>query len=258
MYDSGKTRVLALVLVLIVFSISCGLGAGPATPTSAPTATSNPPTATIPPSATPKPTATPNLAATQAMDDILTKIKGYVADGYLASDQGEVVDLDDASLTMAKLNYLDIQDTGYQHRVKDFVVWTDLTVDSAAVVNYPEYSGCGFMFRLQDNGDAYTAMVTKDRVLLTSCRSSHCYELGKTRGTGRLQYENEVKAHMELIVNDVSAYVLVDNQLIGEYSLSTDFMTDPGFFAYTIISGTNKDYGTRCEFKNSQLWLPNE
>ena len=60
---------------------------------------------------------------------------------------------------------------------------------------------------------------------------------------------------MELIVNDTQAYVLVDGEFIGEYTLSTDRLLDPGYLLYSIISGTNKDYGVRCEMTNSNLWI---
>ena len=123
-------------------------------------------------------------------------------------------------------------------------------------VNYPQYSGCGFVFRQKENGDAYTAMVIKDRVLMTSCRNGRCYEVGKTHGTGKLGFPEQFEADVELIVMDLNATVLVDGQSVGEYSLSQDFLTDPGYFGFSIVSGTNRDFGTRCDFSNSGMWVP--
>ena len=91
---------------------------------------------------------------------------------------------------------------------------------------------------------------------MTSCRNHTCREVGKTRGSGRLSYEGDFSANMELIVNDTDVHFLVAKQSIGEYTLSSDYLTDPGYVAYSIISGTNKDYGTRCEFSNAGLWIP--
>ncbi len=250
-------RALVILAVLMVLAQACS-GSAAQSPTAAPTFTPVPPTATVPPTSTTEPTATPNLAATQAMNDILTQVQKYVDAGYLPSTQGEVADLSDGSLEMAKTNYLDFQDAGYEEKVKNFAVWTDLKINSAAPVNYPEYSGCGFTFHFDESGDSYTAMVTKDQVLLTACRNHSCYELGKTKGSGRLNFSDAVDAKLELIVNDVNAWVRVDDQLIGQYTLSSDYLTEPGYLAYTIISGTNKDYGTRCEFSHGKLWLPSE
>jgi hypothetical protein len=101
-------------------------------------------------------------------------------------------------------------------------------------------------------------MVTKDRVLLTACRTHLCSEVGKTRGSGRLSYEGDFEANVELIVNESDVHFLVEGQPIGEYTLSSDYFTDPDYFGYIQISGTNKDYGTRCEFSNAGLWIPKQ
>ncbi len=258
---AGKTNAfgMAILVVLVLLAQACtGLAGTAPTATSAPTLTPVPPTATVPPTETTVPTSTPNLAATMVMENILSKIQEYVDAGYLPSTKGEVQDLSDDTVEVAKLNYLKFDFAGYEQKVKNFAVWTDLAVSSASTVNYPEYSGCGFTFHLAESGDAYTAMVTKDQVLLTSCRNGFCQELGKTKGKGRLNYSDQMKVHMELIVNDVNAYVLVDHELIGQYTLSSDFLTDAGYMGYSVISGTNKDYGTRCEFSDGKIWLPGD
>ena len=50
---------------------------------------------------------------------------------------------------------------------------------------------------------------------------------------------------------------VVDGELIGEYTLS---QSKPlrGDLALTVLSGTNKDYGTRCEVTDLRVWTPNE
>jgi hypothetical protein len=49
--------------------------------------------------------------------------------------------------------------------------------------------------------------------------------------------------------------VLVDDNLIGEYTLS---QSQPlrGKLGLTVLSGTNKDYGTRCEMTDLHAWIP--
>jgi hypothetical protein len=40
----------------------------------------------------------------------------------------------------------------------------------------------------------------------------------------------------------------------GDQKIYRDDITErPGFVAAVVVSGTNKDYGTRCDFSN--LWL---
>ena len=131
-------------------------------------------------------------------------------------------------------------------------------MESARPVGGPEYSGCGFSFRMSPvNYDGYTAQITNQAVLVTFCNESirRCGQLGKTRGTGTLNLPNPAEASMELVVNGTQAYVLVNDEFIGEYTLFTDKMLDPGYLLYSIISGTNKDYGTRCEVTNAHLWV---
>lgn len=250
-------RLAAAFLILAVLACSF-LQAATVVPTVQPTnsPTSLPPTATSVPTATPPPTETPDLAATKTAAGLQARIQGYVKNGYLASDQGSFVQLQDSTDSFAKKNYLRYSSAGYDSQVKNFAVWAHVGLTSASPVNYPEYSGCGFTFRVNDAGDAYTLMVIKDRVLMTACRNNTCKEVGKTRGSGRLGYQGDFEASVDLIVNDTDARVLVDNQLIGEYTLSSDYLTDPGYLGYSIISGTNKDYGTRCTYNNAGLWIP--
>ena len=93
---------------------------------------------------------------------------------------------------------------------------------------------------------------------MNSCRNGFCYELGKTHGTGRLGYESDFEANVELIVNETDVHFLVDGQPIGEYTLSSAYTTDPGYISYGIWSGTNKDYGTRCDYSNVGMWIPQQ
>ena len=244
--------------VFIFVSLACS-ALLPSTPTAAPADTAQPlPTTAVNPEPTNPPADTPDVAATQQTSEVQTRIQKYVTAGYLTSDQGNFSALTDSSSELAKINYLSGKDAGYEEKAGNFAVWSHIKLSSAAPTNYPEYSGCGFIFHLNDNGDSYRAMVTKDRVLIVMCRNKMCSEVGKTKGSGRLSYENSFEADVDLIVNDTSAHVLVDGQSIGDYSLSGDYLTDPGLFGYSIISGTNKDYGTRCEFSNGGIWIPGQ
>ncbi len=244
--------------LLLLFALACSSLPAPmptASPTTAPTATSLP-TAAAQPTQTPVPTATQDLVATQQALDLQSRIQRYLQNNYLNTDQGKFVKLIETTYSLAKMNYLDFEDAGYNGVLKDFAAWTHIKLNSASSVNYPEYSGCGFAFRINKNGDAYAAMLSKDRVIFAACRNGTCKEVGKARGSGRLGYSNNFEADFELIVNGQKATVLADGQFIGEYLLSSDYLTDPGYFTYMIFSGTNRDYGTRCEFDNSGLWIP--
>jgi hypothetical protein len=60
-----------------------------------------------------------------------------------------------------------------------------------------------------------------------------------------------------LIVKGTSAYVLVNGESVGEYTLAQS-RPSRGEIGLTVLSGTNKDYGTHCEMTDLRLWIPDE
>jgi len=263
MNKNHKNKILSAFLALVFVTLACSSGSTTQpTPTSLPATDTPTPKPTDRPTSTPKPTATPNVAKTQEAEADLATIQKYVDNGYLSSANGKLYPLTDNTREMAQKNFLDYNLSGYdQDVITDFAVWADLDWTSAAPVNFPEFSGCGFGFRMQpSNFDAYTAMVTNDSVLVTWCFQAlkGCGRVGKTRGKGTVKLGNPAKVHFELIVNKGQAYALVNDEFVAEYTLFKDRLTDPGYFAYSIISGTNKDYGTRCTISNGKLWVPNQ
>ena len=262
----NKKNIKLASLVMILVLIACSFGQGPtqslaSTKTSVPPSGTPIPTATLTPTATFYPTITPDLAATQESQNDQATIQSYVDSGYLSSTNGKFYSLDTSTFEMAQINYLNFQDSGALEPVTDFAFWGDLNWSSAGPVSSPEFSGCGIAFRLGENGDAYTAMLTNDSVLVTWCFEAlghRCGRVGKTRGKGTVKFGNPAKAHFEFITHKGHAYALVDGKFTAEYTLFQDRLTKPGIFAYSIISGTNRDYGTRCTVDNAKLWLPND
>ncbi len=265
MHQSRIRWVGFLLLTFLIVSLACSSVAPAAAPTAPPPTTQAPPTltatATTAPTSTPEPTATPDLAATKEAEADQARLQKYVDSGYISSTKGTIYSLTDNTLQMAKINYINYDMTGYNDQVTDFAAWEDLKFSSAGPVAYPEFSGCGFGFRMKDNGDTYTAMVTNDSVLITWCfeaLGNRCGRVGKTSGTGRLKLSNPAEVHFEFIVSGGKAFALVDDKMIASYTLFADRLTDPGYFLYSIVSGTNKDYGTRCTMTNGKIWVPGE
>lgn len=251
------------IVVLSLGLFACGVISAPA-PTSVPTksSTSTPiplPTQTTTPTVTPYPTATPNIADTQQAASNQATIQKYVDAGYLTSANGTFIPLTTSTFNMAQKDYFNFVDSGTNQLVTDFAVWADFKWESAGPVNYPEYSGCGFVFRYQQSGDGYTAMLTNDSILLTACQAAKgnsCDRVGKTKGSGRVSISEPYQAHFEFIVSNGLAYALVNGTFVGEYTLFQDKIVNPGNIYYAMISGTNKDYGTRCTIDNATLWVP--
>ncbi|NTU54697.1 MAG: hypothetical protein HGA79_00425 [Anaerolineales bacterium] len=247
-------------LVLAIVSLACGTAAPEPTSTPEPTDTPAPtatvtatltPTNTPRPSPTPRPTKTPNLAATERADELNAEAQAYFDLGYLETANGRFKEYDDFREEWAQLNWY--QWWILSESTADFYMNAHFEWESA--YQNADTSGCGFVFAIQDNNDHYAAFLDRTRVLFLISNGSGTRELGRTRGTGRVKFGNPGEADFTLIVKGHYAYVLVDEVVIGEYTLS---QSQPvrGNLGLTILSGTNKDYGTRCEMTNLHAWFP--
>jgi len=242
-------RILTAMLVLILVAPACSAVAPAATPTA--TKTPLPPTNTPRPTATPKPTATPNRAATQRADDFSALLDTFAGKGYLEETAGKIVALDPFEQEWAQLGWYRwwiYDDT----KLSDFVFASHFSWSSAAESS--DISGCGIVFGIQENDDHYAVFLDNSRIAFAMHRGRYSYEVGKTRGSGRVSFENPAEADFAVAVSGRNAYVSVDGE-ITEYTLSADQSTD-GKFGYTLWSGTNRDYGTRCMMIDPMRWTP--
>ena len=249
------------LLVLNLVQIACAAAATeiPASSTPQPTATQTfTPTVTSTPTITPRPTRTPNLAATARADEINAEAQKYFDMGLLSTSKGSIEEYDDFSEEWAQLGWY--QWVMLNDRVTDFFLSARVKWSSA--YRNADVSGCGFVFAIQDNGDHYAVFLDRSKVLFLDADSDYNYSrlVGLTRGTGRVSFNNNpadqpIEANFTIIVNDAYTYVLVDDEIVGEYTLSQSKLLD-GNLGLTILSGTNKDYGTRCEMTNIHAWIP--
>lgn len=243
--------IFSVVLVLVFVSLACSGQAAPTPTPTVPPMTNTPEptaTATLKPTATPKPSATPNMVATQQIEDFNSTLQDFMDKGYVSATEGKIAQLDDFQEDWAQLgwyNWSPQQDVSTDFVFKGHLAWS-------AASETPEISGCGVIFGLQENKDHYGIFIDKGRILFLMGRGSHVYNVGKTRGSGRLSYGNPAEADLIVSVKGQSAFVSVDGD-VTEYTLSAD-QTTKGTLALSVLSGTNKDYGTRCEMTDMLLW----
>jgi len=242
------------VMLLLVSSLvlsSCAAFAPAATSTPLPpTKTPKPsktPTSTPKPTKTPLPTATPNLAPTQRVDDFAGKIKEYYDAGYISTTSGGYSELSDINKEWKELSYYQWWDTGY--KPTNFVINTDVAWNSASTA--ADTSGCGFVFRIQDNYDHYMLYLSLKGYVEMATNINHNWN-----GMGIGTFGNPAvhgKATLTLIVEGKIFHVLVNDRLIKTYTGFDGKLTN-GALAYTVLSGTNKSYGTNCVFTHTVLW----
>lgn len=129
---------------------------------------------------------------------------------------------------------------------QNFVISADLTWKSASSTPNYEHSGCGFVFRAQDTDNNLYAAVNMDgRVHFGG------YYYGRQLSYGGQKYgpvSTKGSAQMVLVVNGDTATVYVDGSRIAQQKSIA--LTGSGSLAFSVWSGTNKDYGTRCTFQN--------
>ena len=252
-YSHGFTFVFFILLLMSLVACSSG---GQATPTpTLPPATNTPlptPTITNTPTSTPSPTATPNVSATETYNNLLSKVQMFKDEGLIPSTSGKYIVLGTYYNNFSQIGWLSRRHLDVY--VENFVFNGNVSWSTAKDTS--DKSGCGVVFGVEEkesNDEYYGVVLDKSRIYFTMGRSGHYYELGKTRGTGQLDFGNPAEAELTLLVYDKHAYVYVDNNFIGEYTLSQDKELR-GKFGYAIISGTNYSYGTHCEIMNTRIW----
>lgn len=258
MQQKNLNTILTFISALIFISLACSTSAAQPTPTVTPepTLTNTPvPTHTVTPSATPRPTQTPNLAATQRAEELNAEIQSYFAKDYLRTTNGRVIELDDFSYEWAQLgwyNWLPLNESA-----SDFFMSAHFKWDSA--YQSPDVSGCGFIFSIQENNDHYAVFLDRTKVffLITDRTLGYSKPVTPTRGTARVDFDYPAEADFTLIVQDHYAFVLVDGEVVGEYTLAQSRPME-GKLGLSVLSGTNRGYGTRCEMTNLHLWIPNQ
>jgi hypothetical protein len=242
------------LLILILVSLACGTAQPTPTSTPVPTATvTATPTNTPRPSPTLRPTWTPNLAATQRVEELEAEVQDFYDKGYLNTTDGRFTELDDFSYDWAQLGWykpLLLRDSA-----SDFFMSAHFKWDSA--FKNSDISGCGFIFGIQPNDDHYAVFLDRMKIffLITDHKLGYSKPVSPTRGTGRVKFDYPAEADFTLIVKGAYAYVLVNNEVVGEYTLAQSRSLHGGL-GLTVLSGTNRDYGTRCEMTNLHLWIP--
>lgn len=247
-------------LSILVIALLVVLSNGCASATVAPTNTAPPPTFTISPpppptftptvTLTPTPTATPNATATEfanRSDLMYQEIQKYVDLGYLSVTDGTYSELPDFEQSLAELG--SFQWSSFDDLTLSIFVLNAHFKWSSAKEN-TLLAGCGFVF-----ADASKAVFLDDKGVTLLTWLVTVAEVPKSKGFNNVRFNNSDEADFTLIVNDAlkKVFVLVNDEFNVEYDLS-GYPSTSGYIGYAVASGTNTDYGTKCEITNARLW----
>lgn len=260
-----KTRLskipLSVCLLLSILLSACGAAETPAPPAATATATTIPstltptftPTITLTPTKTPTPTITPDIAATEQYNDFLAVVQEIYDAGQISTLDGEYVRLDDYSDELAMSYGYSWLPTGVN--AKSFIIRADFDWE---VANQKNYSGCGYMFRA-DPYAVYHYIIALDGlngVLLSykGIDGNHPAQLIQKMDLPDMG-SNPYQAQFTLVVTDTAAYTYVNGNLLTEHRLKSNWLTESGSIAPLVLTGSDKDYGTRCKITNAELWV---
>jgi len=246
------TKRLAVNLASLVYALAIlACNAGAPKPTVTPVLTHTPvhtPTSTLLPTATFTATATPDFMATQDVTAFRLLIQQYFDSGYIPSINGEYQRVDDYSDQYAEQGYYRSVLTGLKAGV--FILRADVRIENFQD-DFPR-AGCGFIYHagqfsqnnevifLSQNGNAY---------YYRPINNPRRYEI---RANYYAEIPNPATVSLTLVVNKRDSYFFVDNKLIFQINtLSTSLLSNWGF---AIVSGSSKEFGTRCTFTNIEFW----
>ena len=99
--------------------------------------------------------------------------------------------------------------------------------------------------------------VDREWIYLGMFKGSQWNRYGKTSGDAWVGLGNPAEADVTLAVSKGKAYVIINDAFASSYTLSMDSLTGAGELDYAVVAGTFKDYGTRCEMTNVDLWISN-
>ena len=252
-----------IVLILLVASIAaCGGGNSqvPVTQEVAPTqvvqpAPTEPPAA---PTAEPvqteapaAPTAEPTLAEptpVPASDPELPQAIKEIFTGTPVS-YSSVDDFEEAWAQIGWYQYWDIDEPP-----TNFVIRTDAAWSSASDTANWDESGCGFVFHATDERNHALAYLGLDGNVYVSNVVDAEPKLVGSAYYDKLEVPDG-SAELMLMVNGDKITFFVNGQKVfsGIDSLLTSKL-DSAHLALTLLSGTNKDFGTRCQMLNTDLW----
>jgi len=188
------------------------------------------------------------VKATVQAQPMLDAVQKLVADGYLSKSDGVFHALDDFDESWAQLNWYRFWDTDYSP--SDFVVRANAKWVSASRTADWWNSGCGFVFREQSEDNHYLAYLGLDgRVYFSAFRKGVFVDLGGAT-YGKVDVPEGEAQIMLVVAGDKFVFFVNDKRVYSK----TDRSFKSGALALTLLSGTNKDFGTRCHMTDIELW----
>lgn len=198
-------------------------------------------------------TAVIERLATAAAKEINEALDKLVAAGIIADKSGSYQRLDNYEAELAQINTI-AQAMEFKFPLENFVLNADLSWSSASNMANWDRSGCGFIFGDQKDGYFDFIFLSLDgyvRFYRPQPDTNTIYPFSERRYSGKID-RPAGEAEFLLAVVDKRVTVFINGEkVLSEY----EGLLKPGRLVYALVSGTNKGYGTRCTWKDVDLWV---
>lgn len=193
-------------------------------------------------------TAEVEAQATQQAEGIFEDVIMLDQQGDISGTDGTYYQVEDFEESWAQIGWYQWWVTGYTPT--NFVIRAHTAWESASRTADWFNSGCGFVFHAQDAENHYMIYLALDGYVYMKGYVDNTY-----RELGREYYGKvgavEGKADVLLAVDGPKITYYVNDEKIFQRENKE---LPSGDLALTLISGTNKDFGTRCTISDIEIW----
>ncbi len=192
------------------------------------------------------PTPTVDMTATQQYSDFMAYVQKFRDNRVIPVTGGTYYRLDDFMDMWAQINWYQRSVTNVS--TSNFLLRSHIAWESASKT--PNPSGCGFIIHEQPNEDHYLLFVsTFGYVYLFGSRKGETNYIGQVYH-GKISSSGD--GDLTLIVQGTQFKVYWNDKYLGAL-VGYDNMMLSGRLGMSIVSGTNIDYGTRCEMTGIEI-----
>lgn len=249
-----RSPVFVFSLLLLLVITSCTSAAPAATETPVPVMDTPLPNATNtqPPTDTPEPSVTPDVEATHKVETFQAILDKFAAKGYIGSAEGERNEVKDFEGEYALINNYYKWWPALDGEFENFVFSAHLEWQSYS--STPNPSGCGLGFGIQKNGKHYAVFLDRENIIFLRSTGSRAIEMGAAGGDRYPIIPIPAKSDLVVAVWGQNVTVSVDGVIVN-YILASD-QPAIGTVAFSLLSGGNSGYGTRCRMTDIVFWTP--
>jgi hypothetical protein len=194
-------------------------------------------------------TAEVNLQSTAQAESMAERLIFLGAEGVVANTNGEYIRLAKFDESWAQMNWFQWWSTGYT--LENFAIRTDLAWSSASETANWFSSGCGFVFGLDDKKNFHVLHLRLDGFVTLKYWLNGNGNWIAQRPAGKISTPDGQGEILMVVYDKRVTFYLDGEQVLSEYAS----LLKPGELAMTLVSGTNKDYGTRCKMTDVDLWV---